>query len=303
MADTKISALTAVTTPAGTDEFAVNQGGASKKMTLAQITAAALIPDPGASWAATTAYTVGQRVKDTGTLIGDSGVAVFECIVAGTSGAFNPFGWARTPVTDGTVTWAFIGAIGELDGRLISQPLVVTTGTNEIDVGTMGYAVGNGPVYAGPSAMTEGTGSANSGATAVANGPGSASAGATAVAIGNGGATTTHTAQVNGTGTAVAACIASYNAVSPTAYVQATATSAAANVQIHDGTDNGATGEFLGSDGAGNAVWATLISTGAGVPGGSFTTVFYFDTTAGTGGLYVWTGAAYTQVSDRSGAF
>lgn len=35
MADTKISALTAVTTPAGTDEFAVNQGGSSKKVTLA----------------------------------------------------------------------------------------------------------------------------------------------------------------------------------------------------------------------------------------------------------------------------
>lgn len=39
MADTKISALTAVTTPADTDEFAVNQGGTSKKMTLAQIEA------------------------------------------------------------------------------------------------------------------------------------------------------------------------------------------------------------------------------------------------------------------------
>src|SRR5215207_1870042 len=39
MADTKISALTAVATPAGTDEFAVNQGGASKKITLAQINA------------------------------------------------------------------------------------------------------------------------------------------------------------------------------------------------------------------------------------------------------------------------
>jgi hypothetical protein len=39
MADTKISALTAVATPAGTDEFAVNQGGISKKMTLSQIDA------------------------------------------------------------------------------------------------------------------------------------------------------------------------------------------------------------------------------------------------------------------------
>jgi hypothetical protein len=39
MADTKISALTAVTTPAGTDEFPVNQGGTSKKITLDQIEA------------------------------------------------------------------------------------------------------------------------------------------------------------------------------------------------------------------------------------------------------------------------
>ena len=37
MADTKISALTAVVTPAITDEFAVNQGLVSKKITLAQI--------------------------------------------------------------------------------------------------------------------------------------------------------------------------------------------------------------------------------------------------------------------------
>lgn len=37
MADTKISALSAVATPAGTDEFAVNQSATSKKMTLAQI--------------------------------------------------------------------------------------------------------------------------------------------------------------------------------------------------------------------------------------------------------------------------
>lgn len=39
MADAKISALTAVATPAGTDEIAVNQGGVSKKLTLAQINA------------------------------------------------------------------------------------------------------------------------------------------------------------------------------------------------------------------------------------------------------------------------
>lgn len=37
MADTKISALSAVTTPVGTDEFAVNQSSTSKKITLTQI--------------------------------------------------------------------------------------------------------------------------------------------------------------------------------------------------------------------------------------------------------------------------
>jgi hypothetical protein len=42
VADTKISALTAVATPAITDEFAVNQGGTSKKMTLAQIIASTI---------------------------------------------------------------------------------------------------------------------------------------------------------------------------------------------------------------------------------------------------------------------
>ena len=44
MADTKISALTAVVTAAGTDEFAVNQGGTSKKETLAQVVAFATEP-------------------------------------------------------------------------------------------------------------------------------------------------------------------------------------------------------------------------------------------------------------------
>lgn len=37
MADTKISALTSVVTPAGTDEFPVNQGLVSKKLTLDQV--------------------------------------------------------------------------------------------------------------------------------------------------------------------------------------------------------------------------------------------------------------------------
>lgn len=55
MADTKISALPAVTTPAGTDELAVNQGGTSKKVTLTQVNA---FVDP-ASNSSTSAQTLG----------------------------------------------------------------------------------------------------------------------------------------------------------------------------------------------------------------------------------------------------
>jgi hypothetical protein len=40
MVDAKISALTAVVTPLGTDELAINQSGTSKKITLAQLDAA-----------------------------------------------------------------------------------------------------------------------------------------------------------------------------------------------------------------------------------------------------------------------
>lgn len=39
MVDSKISALTAVTTPAGTDEIPINQGGTNKKLTLSQLNA------------------------------------------------------------------------------------------------------------------------------------------------------------------------------------------------------------------------------------------------------------------------
>lgn len=52
MPDTKISALAAVVTPAATDEFGVNQGAVSKKMTLAQIAAYLVARISGASGAA-----------------------------------------------------------------------------------------------------------------------------------------------------------------------------------------------------------------------------------------------------------
>lgn len=46
-----------------------------------------------------------------------------------------------------------------------------------------------------------------------------------------------------------------------------------------------------------DAAWTNPLSTGAGVPGGTFTTPLYQDTTASTGGLYAWNGSAYVKVA------
>ena len=81
MADTKISALTAVATPAATDEFAVNQGGTSKKQTRAQVHALesgeVLLIDDGAMELSVTKVTplqVNCRVITGGLLSSHKGV-------------------------------------------------------------------------------------------------------------------------------------------------------------------------------------------------------------------------------------
>jgi hypothetical protein len=61
------------------------------------------------AWAATTAYTVGQQVREVASANG----GYFECTVAGTSGGAEPT-WVRTTIgvsttTDGTVTWVYKG--------------------------------------------------------------------------------------------------------------------------------------------------------------------------------------------------
>ena len=65
MADTKVSALPAVTTPAGTDEFPVNQAGTSKKLTLAQVKAFAS-PDTYSTLTSTQANSTTTAASATG---------------------------------------------------------------------------------------------------------------------------------------------------------------------------------------------------------------------------------------------
>jgi hypothetical protein len=86
MADTKISALAAVATPAGTDEFGVNQGGASKKMTLAQIEAFGMTLT--ASGAAPATGAANQNAAPSRTLVlntADNGVTTVETVLNVTS--------------------------------------------------------------------------------------------------------------------------------------------------------------------------------------------------------------------------
>jgi hypothetical protein len=66
MADTKISALTAVATPAGTDQYATNQGGTSKRTTLAQVMA---FVNTAPVWAAGTASAGTWPTFTAGTLL------------------------------------------------------------------------------------------------------------------------------------------------------------------------------------------------------------------------------------------
>jgi len=87
MADTKVSALTAVVTPAGTDEFPVNQAATSKKMTLTQIEAfiAPLVTSSGAAPATGAAH---QGVAGSETIVlntADNAVTTVETVLNITS--------------------------------------------------------------------------------------------------------------------------------------------------------------------------------------------------------------------------
>lgn len=125
MADTKISALTAVSTSADTDEFAVNQGGTSKKETRAQILQNIVVEDftgqtsdpstPSASHAKFYAfeYMSGGLVRPkwiapsgvdqvVQAALYNNGVQMFKPASATTGTGINPFGVAWT--SNGTVT-------------------------------------------------------------------------------------------------------------------------------------------------------------------------------------------------------
>ena len=98
MADTKISALAAVTTPADTDEFAVNQGAASKKETRAQIL---------------TDVKLAQSLAFTGDLT--------PAQITAAQNDYDPANLATASVLrlDLNQTWKVTGLAGGADGRIL----------------------------------------------------------------------------------------------------------------------------------------------------------------------------------------
>jgi hypothetical protein len=155
------------------------------KLTIPAITG--LLADPGAIREATHVYSLGDRVKDTATVVGEAGVAVFECVVAGTTAGSNPFGVYPGYFPDGTAVWLYIGYIGGIDCRLAASPVA--------------YAH-DGVAEAGPLAYTDGAGDANATARALALGTGTALAGLQA------GATSGKTAYVEVEATSAGASLA-----------------------------------------------------------------------------------------------
>jgi len=127
-----------------------------------------------AAWSATTAYTVGQMIKD-------SGANTELCLAAGTSGSTAP-AWPSAPgppITDGTAAWLFVGAYGaycagategaitstltpkyeEIGADQVSSPIdvVMTADAYEIDVTIKQSNLANLTNFFPPGTFTAGT--------------------------------------------------------------------------------------------------------------------------------------------------
>lgn len=149
MADSKISALTAVGTPAGTDEFAVNQSAASKRMTLTQVATftgtaiAAAQSDQETATSVALAVTPGRQQYH-------PSAAKFWVNATGNSttmvASYNMASWANTGAgdADGTIATDFssanwCGVVTILDSTLAwDATYTEAAGLNAMAAGTFG---------------------------------------------------------------------------------------------------------------------------------------------------------------------
>lgn len=106
MADTKISALTAATTPlAGTEVLPIVQSSTTKKVSVADLTAGRVISASGGTFKASTAYGT-VSVDNTGTT-GGGGYTVKQN--GTTCGAFGVSGWVKGDTTSNAALFSETG--------------------------------------------------------------------------------------------------------------------------------------------------------------------------------------------------
>lgn len=147
---TKVSALTAVTTPAGTDEFPVNQGGTSKKATLTQINAYCE-PVSGASVSAQVGFA-------TDTYIAGSGLTITPSRLQAAS--FYRFKTDVAKTGAGTASAVFVlrmGTAGSTADGAICTFTFPTAGTAAADNGFIEILANFRSVGAGTSAVVAGS--------------------------------------------------------------------------------------------------------------------------------------------------
>jgi hypothetical protein len=81
------------------------------------------VAQSASSWSSSTAYTVGQRVSNNGN--------IYNCTTAGTSASSGGPSGTGGSITDGTVTWAYVSAVGDIaiDNPSIAQNQAVNINT------------------------------------------------------------------------------------------------------------------------------------------------------------------------------
>ncbi len=140
MADTKISALAAATTAAGTDAFAVVQGGVSKQMTMAQLAAYpgagglynANVPATALTPFATDTYLTGSAISIPAGLQANS---IYRCLFYATktaAGVATPivsirFGMAGSTADTARCTLTFAAQTAAIDTGLFELTAIFRT--------------------------------------------------------------------------------------------------------------------------------------------------------------------------------
>jgi hypothetical protein len=166
MVDTKISALPAVTTPAATDEFAVNQGGTSKKMTLKQVNS--VRGGDFSTAAQSISANTDTYITNSGILIPAEGMTAGDTFrwylgvtktAAGIAAAVWTFriGTARTTADTSRLAITSTAQVATASGTLIIVTLQVravgsgTTGSvvGQINTGAASFGIGGNGVSAG----------------------------------------------------------------------------------------------------------------------------------------------------------